>query len=110
MDSNELQSTIYCYVIDHILTYEEYHSLGGPDKFHKWCNEHFRAIPKNELIIGKEYNGECRNASKATWDGKVFHYMRYKWGSPYEEDINHYEDDDDFDVFVPIEEVKEEND
>lgn len=59
-------------------------------------------IPKNELIIGKTYIGDCRNATEAIWDGKVFKYMRTKFGSTYEEEINHFEDDDGYDVFVPI--------
>ena len=59
-------------------------------------------IPKNELIIGKIYIGDCRNATEAIWDGKVFKYMRTKFGLTYEEEINHFEDDDGYDVFVPI--------
>lgn len=59
-------------------------------------------IPKDELIIGKIYIGDCRNATEAIWDGKVFKYMRTKFGSTYEEEINHFQDDDGYDVFVPI--------
>lgn len=59
-------------------------------------------IPKDELIIGKIYIGDCRNATEAIWDGKVFKYMRTKFGLTYEEEINHFEDDDGYDVFVPI--------
>ena len=32
------------------------------------------AIPKSQLTIGKTYKGYCRNASEATWNGKVFVY------------------------------------
>ena len=59
-------------------------------------------IPKKDLIIGKTYIGSCRNASEATWDGKKFIYDRHKWGFVYEEAINHFEDDDGYDLFVPI--------
>ena len=59
-------------------------------------------IPKDDLIIGKTYIGDCRNATEAIWNGKVFKYMRTKFGSTYEEEINHFEDDDGYDVFVPI--------
>ena len=59
-------------------------------------------IPKDKLIIGKTYIGDCRNAIEAIWDGKVFKYMRTKFGLTYEEEINHFEDDDGYDVFVPI--------
>lgn len=59
-------------------------------------------IPKNELIVGNTYTGNCRNAESAKWNGKTFEYMRYKFGSTYLEEINHFEDDDGYDVFVPM--------
>jgi hypothetical protein len=59
-------------------------------------------IPKDELIVGKTYIGDCRNASEAVWNGDVFTYMRTKFGTTYPEDINHFQDDDGYDVFVPI--------
>ena len=60
------------------------------------------AIPKDKLIVGKTYIGSCRNASEAIWNGKVFTYKRTKFGFTYDEDINHFQDDDGYDVFVPI--------
>lgn len=60
------------------------------------------AIPKNELIVGDTYVGSCRNASKAIWDGNKFTYKRYKFGSYYDDEVNHFQDDDGYDVFVPI--------
>lgn len=65
--------------------------------------ENVRPIPKKELVIGKTYNGFCRNASEAVWNGKVFTYKRYKFGDTFDEDINHYEDDDGYDLFIPME-------
>lgn len=65
--------------------------------------ENVHPIPKDELVVGKTYKGNCRNSSIAVWDGKVFWYDRYKFGSTYIEPINHYEDDDGYDVFVPFE-------
>lgn len=65
------------------------------------------AIPKDKLIVGKTYIGSCRNASKATWNGKVFTYKRTKFGCTYDEDINHFQDDDGYDVFVPIKTLEE---
>ncbi len=59
-------------------------------------------IPKEELIVGETYIGDCRNASEAVWNGKRFTYMRTKFGYTYPEDINHFQDDDGFDLFVPI--------
>jgi hypothetical protein len=60
-------------------------------------------IPKKDLIIGKKYSGICSNTSEAVWNGKVFEYERYKFGFFYDDTINHYEDDDGYDVFVPFE-------
>lgn len=65
------------------------------------------AISKKDLEIGKTYLGDCRNASEAVWNGKVFVYKRYKFGFTYDEEINHFEDDDGSDLFVPIK-IKEE--
>lgn len=59
-------------------------------------------IPKDKLVEGKEYIGNCRNSNKAIWTGKCFTYTRYKFGSSYEDNVNHFEDDDGYDVFVPI--------
>lgn len=59
-------------------------------------------IPKEELIVGERYIGSCRNAREAVWNGKRFTYMRTKFRTTYLEDINHFQDDDGYDVFVPI--------
>ena len=60
------------------------------------------AIPKKDLIVGRTYIGECRNASEAVWNGEVFIYQRHKFHLVYPEKINHFEDDDGNDLFVPI--------
>lgn len=60
------------------------------------------AIPKKDLVIGKTYLGSCRNSSEATWNGVDFEYVRYKFGTSYIEHINHFEDDDGFDLFIPL--------
>lgn len=61
-------------------------------------------IKKEDLINGKKYFGTCRNASEAIWNSEKqrFTYIRTKFGSSFEEDINHPEDDNGFDLFVPI--------
>ena len=69
--------------------------------------KYVRPIPKNELIIDKEYVGNCRNSDKAVWKGDHFEYQRYKFGDWYTDKINHYEDDDGYDVFVPVEVIHE---
>lgn len=60
------------------------------------------AIPLHKLEVGKTYIGECRNANEAVWQGDKFEYMRTKFGSTFTEKINHFQNDDGFDVFVPI--------
>lgn len=61
-------------------------------------------IPKKDLEDGASYRGWCRNATLATWDKarEVFVYKRTKFTATFEEDIKHPEDDEGFDVFVPI--------
>ena len=100
-DQKELLKNLYQFVINN-LSYEEYNNFGSPDNFHKWVETHYKIIPKSELIINKKYNGNCRNASEAIWNGEKFIYKRHKFGTNYIEEINHYEDDDGYDVFVPI--------
>lgn len=103
MSSEELFSYC-CLYLEDVLTYEESRSM-GLNGFHKYVREHIIPIPKSELVVGQEYPGYCRNASRATWDGKRFHYTRNKFGCEFEEKINHYEDDNGMDVFVPIKEI-----
>ena len=65
------------------------------------------AIPKDKLVIGKTYIGNCRNAGEAVWLGDEFEYTRHKFGTTYQERINHFQDDDGHDLFVPIKEKEE---
>lgn len=62
------------------------------------------AIPKDKLVKGKTYIGTCRNTSEAIWLGDKFEYIRYKFGCTYPEKINHFQNDDGYDVFVPLKE------
>jgi hypothetical protein len=64
------------------------------------------AIPLDRLEVGKTYIGECRNADEAVWLGDKFEYQRYEFGYRFPEEINHFQNDDGYDVFVPIK-VKE---
>lgn len=61
------------------------------------------AIPKDKLIPGRKYKGACRNAEIATWTGNKFLYKRTKFNATYDEEINHFQDDDGSDLFVPLE-------
>lgn len=61
-------------------------------------------IAKRDLVDGATYIGFCRNSTEAVWhvDKQRFTYMRTKFRDTFPEDINHPEDDDGFDLFVPI--------
>jgi hypothetical protein len=79
---------------------EEYNTIVIPSLI-KWG-----AIPKSKLIIGKTYKGYCRNASEAIWLGDKFEYQRYKFYEIFPERINHFEDDNGYDLFVPYKELE----
>lgn len=104
MKQDELFHYVCMYVTDDFFTYERIRRM-GVENFYQYVKEHFIPIPKSELVVGQEYKGHCRNSDKATWDGKEFRYERYKFGDTFEDTINHYEDDDGYDVFVPIKEI-----
>lgn len=64
-------------------------------------------LDKNELIVGQEYRGRCRNAEKAVWNGKGFEYTRCKFSDCWLETIPHPSDFQGFDVFLPIRSLNE---
>ena len=72
MDKDEMNRILVSYAYK-ILTYEEMHGFGSPEKFHEWVKEHVIPIGKSELEMGKEYSGECRTATRTVWDGKNLH-------------------------------------
>lgn len=74
---------------DNKMTYE--YRIGDPPKG-AW-------IPKENLEADAWYEGKCRNASYARWDGIRFHYLRHKFGEKFWEEIECPEDDRGFDVF-----------
>ena len=62
-------------------------------------------ISKNNLQKNRYYQGKCRNTNVALWNGYEFVYMRTKFGHVSIDTINHFEDDNGYDLFIPIEEV-----
>ena len=60
------------------------------------------AIPIDKLEIGARYEGTCRNASEAVWNGRRFEYKHYKFGDWMDARINHFQEDDGNDLFVPL--------
>lgn len=63
------------------------------------------AIPKKDLKIGQWYIGDTRNTERAMWDGSQFVYERCKWNNYFKDEVNHFEDDNGYALFVPIKEI-----
>lgn len=65
-------------------------------------------IPKAQLTHNQEYIGYCRSYTKGTWDAvnNVFVGKRHKFLECYDEFTVHPEDDEGFDVFVPVAELE----
>lgn len=78
--------------------------LNNTEEKHSLINKliELGAIPKKDLVVGRTYVGSCRNSEEAVWNGEKFIYKRTKFGITYDEKINHFEDDDGYDVFIPI--------
>jgi hypothetical protein len=81
-----------------------------PELYKKYVIPNFircGAIPKDKLIKGKTYLGNCRNADRAVWLGDKFEYIRTKFGEKFPETIQHFEEGaySRFDVFVPIKQI-----
>lgn len=72
-------------------------------KMHNVSVENCRPITKRELRNGVIYHGICRNTDVARWDSDEFLYFREKFKMIYTYSIKHFEDDDGYDVFIPIE-------
>lgn len=60
------------------------------------------AIPRKDLIIGEWYTGQSRSTGIAQWVGNKFQFIRNKLGGSYIDTINHFEDDNDHDLFIPF--------
>ena len=79
-------------------------------------------IPKHKLKDRAYYIGVCRNTNIAQWIEKpkqlskdklpndcadpCFYYMREKFGNIYVDVINHPEDDNGYDLFIPLKEIE----
>lgn len=71
-----------------------------------------KGMPRmSELKDGVVYKGHCRNADEAMWleEFKKFVYIRSKFGQVFLESINHPEQDDGYDLFIPTKEEVEES-
>jgi hypothetical protein len=67
------------------------------------------AIPKDKLVDGVWYYGDYRNSNFGKWDAikQEFGLWRYKFGWRWDT-CNHFQDDNDFALFVPIRKATEE--
>ena len=76
-------------------------------KFNKKDNPLSDMIDKASLEDGGYYLGVCRNSYIAKWIEKdnCFYYLRTKFGNTFMEKINHPEDDDGWDLFIPYEKL-----
>ena len=63
-------------------------------------------IKKEDLEDGAYCWGTCRHGPIALWDGEVFWYIRTKFTSTFAERINHLEDDNGYDLFIPLKKVE----
>ena len=67
----------------------------------------FDVLDKSELVVGQTYRGMCRNATEAVWTGQGFEYEREKFKTTYTETLPHPEDDQGYDVFMPLRSLNE---
>jgi len=63
------------------------------------------AITLKDLVINKVYLGNYRNGNIGKWNGEQFEVYREKFGNRFIDTCNHFEDDDNYALFVPIKEV-----
>jgi hypothetical protein len=82
----------------------EFPGCKSEEEHNKLVKEYLEAgaIAKEDLIVGAWYAGTCRNTYMAQWTGKYFRFIRDKFSGSYIDTLNHFQDDDGYDVFVPI--------
>lgn len=71
-------------------------------------NAALSAISKDKLEVGAWY--KCRpfrNGEMARWNGRAFEYRRFKFGSYFIDEIDHFEDDRGYDLCYPLEKIEE---
>jgi hypothetical protein len=59
-------------------------------------------LKKEDLIIGESYECDARNFSVGEWNGKVFIYIRTKFGSSFESQENHWDDGPPYGTVKPL--------
>ncbi len=75
------------------------------EEFQQLIKEYLEAgaIAKEDLIPGAWYIGQSRSANVAQWFPKTgFEFIRHKFSGSYIDHINHFQDDDGYDLFIPF--------
>lgn len=93
---------------------EKFNCVDDVPEFQRFENEEDRldainaylkagAIAKEDLIPGAWYIGQSRSTNIAQWFPRGgFHFPRYKIGGSFVDNIPHFFDNIDTDIFVPI--------
>lgn len=66
------------------------------------------AIALKDLEIDHVYLGEWRRGNIGRWDGEQFEVYRDKFGNRFIDKCNHFENDDNYALFVPIKSISKE--
>jgi len=89
--------------------YNKEHDLGMIKEIdaNKEIIRNINAIEKENLEDSCYYLGICRNSRVAQWNEKenCFYYIRRKFDATFIEKINHPEDDDGYDLFIPYQKI-----
>ncbi len=83
----------------------EFPQWKSQEEYQKLVNEYIKAgaISKKDLIPGGWYIGQSRSTNIAQWWPKLgFEFIRHKFSGKYIDNINHFEDDNHYDVFIPF--------
>lgn len=49
-------------------------------------------IPKEEMVDGQVYMCKARNFTLGIWNGEIFEYLRYKFGTTFPDTEYHWDD------------------
>jgi len=62
-------------------------------------------IPKENLVVGREYLCNARNFLVGRWTGEHFAYVRYKFGNFFQDREFHWDDGPPYGTVKPYSEV-----
>ena len=88
--------------LDDIPEFPKYNST---EEYQQLIEEYLKAgaIAKEDLISGAWYLGQSRSTNIAQWfPFGGFYYIRHKFGGTFVDSLNHFEDDNGYDLFIPF--------